>query len=125
MVHSQNDGPSDTVELAGWTLRPDPNGTRELYADLAPLTCDCAHCRNLVLALPRLPEAERAIFDALGIDLGREAGEVYAITASREDGVYYGGSMLALGELVAEPTLSPELFPGGEVSSPQSPLDQI
>ncbi len=87
--------------FGNYTVDIDVEKTRQIYTLLPPITqgCNCDGCQNFEKAVDVLPNAARAFFDDLGIDL-KKIAECY-VNCKNEDGtLLYGGFCHVCGTLI-------------------------
>ena len=101
--------------FGGYRLAVDVEATRAYYAahSEAWITCQCDGCRNFARAVETLPQAVRAFFETLGLDV-EKPGELmyYQGTPTTLSG---GGWYHLVGRILAGDTLpgATEIFPAG------------
>ena len=87
--------------FGNYTVDIDVEKTKQIYKKLRLISqgCDCDGCQNFEKAADVLPEAVRAFFGSLGIDLKRIV-ECY-VNCKNEDGtLLYGGFCHVCGTLI-------------------------
>jgi hypothetical protein len=105
------------VDFRGWTADVDVEATRSSYATAglgAAQACDCAECRNFVVARDAglvYPSDVVDLLVSMGVDLTRES-EVYLEGPIDDGRLWYGGWFNVVGRLVDDSGESTEVAPG-------------